>query len=118
MNVFTIVRAIAVGEEEKEKEVEASFEASILCGGAIWQYLCNINKLLLRNIDHRWWSKKHTSQVVQIYKKYIYTNLSPPSFNNTGESQLGGIVKHNVPFCIDFVSRQTIDEDDLPIPNS
>ena len=26
-------------------------------GGAIWQYLCNINKLLLINIDHRWWSK-------------------------------------------------------------
>ena len=41
--------------------MEASFEALILCGGAIWQYVCNINKLLLRNKDHRWWSKKKKS---------------------------------------------------------
>ena len=24
------------------------------------KFLCNINKLLLRTIDHRWWSKKET----------------------------------------------------------
>ena len=31
--------------EEEEKEVEASFEALILCGGTT-QYLCNINKVV------------------------------------------------------------------------
>ena len=35
LSLIASVRAVAVGEEEKEKEVEASFEASILCGGAI-----------------------------------------------------------------------------------
>ena len=56
-------------QEEKEKEVKASFEVSIICGGTIWQYLCNINKLLLWNIDHRWWSKRDFPlQGVQITK--------------------------------------------------
>ena len=45
-------------QEEKEKEVEASIEASILCGGAIRQYLSKINKLLLRNIEIDGYRKK------------------------------------------------------------
>ena len=49
------IGAVAVGEEEKTRKMEASFEASIL---SVWRHLtilCNINSCWkLRNIDFRW----------------------------------------------------------------
>ena len=53
LSLIWSVRAVAVGEEEETIRERERSEASILCGGAIRQYLSNINKLL-RNIDHRW----------------------------------------------------------------
>ena len=63
-SLISSVRALAV-------------RASILCGGAIWQYLCNINNLLFRNIDHRWWSKKETSHYEEskLKKNFVLLTL-------------------------------------------
>ena len=44
LSLIAPVRAVAVGEEEEMRREKRKK----------WRYLCNFDKLLLRNIDHRW----------------------------------------------------------------